>query len=71
VKKSGTVKQSLYRHADVKGEKQYSSYSFLTSALDEGEWLATCVCRKAIETAVNFVKASIKNNLYTGILWWN
>jgi hypothetical protein len=26
------------RHADTKGEKSYSSYSFLTSALDEGYW---------------------------------
>jgi hypothetical protein len=28
------VKLSLYRHTDTKGESKYSSYSFLTSALD-------------------------------------
>jgi hypothetical protein len=29
------------RHAGAKGEKNYSSYSFLTSALDMGEWSAS------------------------------
>jgi len=29
------------RHAGAKGEKRYSSYSFLTSALDGGEWSAS------------------------------
>jgi hypothetical protein len=33
----GKVKLSRYRHAGDKGERSYSSYSFLTSALDEGE----------------------------------
>jgi hypothetical protein len=28
------------RHADGKGERKYNSYSFLTSALDGGEWSA-------------------------------
>jgi hypothetical protein len=34
------VKLSRYRHADDKGERRYSSYLFLTSKLDEGEWSA-------------------------------
>jgi hypothetical protein len=29
------------RHADAKGERRYSSFSFLTSALDGGEWSAS------------------------------
>jgi hypothetical protein len=29
------------RHAGVKGEKSYSSYSFLTSVLDRGGWSAS------------------------------
>jgi hypothetical protein len=29
-----------YRHAGAKGENKYSSYLFLTSALDGGEWSA-------------------------------
>jgi hypothetical protein len=29
-------------HAGAKGERSYSSYSFLTSALDGGEWSALC-----------------------------
>jgi hypothetical protein len=29
------------RHADAKGERNYSSYSFLTSALSESEWSAS------------------------------
>jgi hypothetical protein len=28
------AKLSRYRHADAKGERKYSSHSFLTSALD-------------------------------------
>jgi hypothetical protein len=28
-------------HRGAKGERRYSSYSFLTSALDEGEWSAS------------------------------
>jgi hypothetical protein len=34
-----TVKMPRYRHAGHKGE-EYSSYSFLTSALQEGGWSA-------------------------------
>jgi hypothetical protein len=30
------AKLSLYRHAGAKGIRMYSSYSFVTSALDEG-----------------------------------
>jgi hypothetical protein len=29
------------RHAGAKGERKYSSYSFLASALDGGEWSAS------------------------------
>jgi hypothetical protein len=29
------------RHAGAKGERKYSSYSFLTSALHGGEWSAS------------------------------
>jgi hypothetical protein len=29
------------RHDDARGERRYSSYSFLTSALDGGEWSAS------------------------------
>jgi hypothetical protein len=39
--KSGSkvnVKLSRYHRADAKGEMSYSFYSFLTSALDRGEW---------------------------------
>jgi hypothetical protein len=36
------VKLSCYCHAGDKGEKRYSSYSFLTLALDKGEWSASC-----------------------------
>jgi hypothetical protein len=32
------VKLSRYRHAGGKGERQYSFYSFLTSALGGGQW---------------------------------
>jgi hypothetical protein len=35
------VKLSRYRHAGAKGEMRYSFYSFLTSALDGGEWSAS------------------------------
>jgi hypothetical protein len=31
------VKLSNYRHAGAKGQRNYSSYSFLTSALDDGK----------------------------------
>jgi hypothetical protein len=34
-------KLSRYRHATTKRERKYSSYSFLTSALDVGEWSAS------------------------------
>jgi hypothetical protein len=30
---------SRYRHAGTNGERSYGSFSFLTSALDGGEWL--------------------------------
>jgi hypothetical protein len=33
-----TVKMFGYRHAGDKGERGYSSYSFLTSALNGGKW---------------------------------
>jgi hypothetical protein len=33
----GKVKLSLYRHAGANGERKYSSWSFLTSALDGGK----------------------------------
>jgi hypothetical protein len=36
-KKSGPVT----RHGGVLGERRYSSYSFLTSALEWGEWSAS------------------------------
>jgi hypothetical protein len=29
------------RHADAKGERKYSSFSFLALELDEGEWSAS------------------------------
>jgi hypothetical protein len=32
---------SRYHHADAKGERKYSSYSCLTSALDGDEWSAS------------------------------
>jgi hypothetical protein len=32
------VKLSDYRHAGAHGDMKFSSYSFLTSALDGGEW---------------------------------
>jgi len=32
---------SRYHHACAKGERKYSSYSFLTSALDGGDWSAS------------------------------
>jgi hypothetical protein len=35
------VKLSLCHHAGDKGERKYSSYSFLTSALNGGEWSAS------------------------------
>jgi len=35
------VKLSHYHHAGDKGERKYSSYSFLTLALDGGEWSAS------------------------------
>jgi hypothetical protein len=35
-------KLSYYSHADAKGERKYSFYSFLTSTLDGGEWSASC-----------------------------
>jgi hypothetical protein len=35
------VKLSRYSHADAKGERKYSFYLFLTSALDAGEWSAS------------------------------
>jgi hypothetical protein len=36
------VKLSRYGHADAKGVRKCSSYSFLTSALDGGEWSTSC-----------------------------
>jgi hypothetical protein len=33
------------RHEGAWGERRYSSYSFLTSALDGGEWSASCPSR--------------------------
>jgi hypothetical protein len=37
-----TTKQSLYTPCRrLGGERRYSSYSFATSALDEGEWSAS------------------------------
>jgi hypothetical protein len=35
------AKLSRYLHADAKEERRYSSYSFLTSALDGCEWSAS------------------------------
>jgi hypothetical protein len=32
------VKLSRYRHVGAKRERRYSSYSFMTSALEGGEW---------------------------------
>jgi hypothetical protein len=34
-----------YRHAGAKGARRYSSYSFLISALDGGEWSASRTVR--------------------------
>jgi hypothetical protein len=41
------IKQSGHatRHGGAWGERRYSSYSFLTSALDGGEWSASCTGR--------------------------
>jgi hypothetical protein len=36
------VKQSHNTPMEVQGERMYSFYSFMTSALDEGEWSALC-----------------------------
>jgi hypothetical protein len=36
------VKLSYYHYAEAKRERRYSSYSFLTSALDGGQWSASC-----------------------------
>jgi hypothetical protein len=36
---------SCYRHAGGNGERNNSSYSFLTLALREGEWSASCLGR--------------------------
>jgi hypothetical protein len=36
-KSKSVVKLSRYRHADDNGQRQYSSYSFLTLALDGGD----------------------------------
>jgi hypothetical protein len=33
------------RHTDAKGEKRYSSYSFLISTLEGGEWSASPIGR--------------------------
>jgi hypothetical protein len=35
------IKLSRYRHVDAKGERVCSLHSFLTSAVDRGEWLAS------------------------------
>jgi hypothetical protein len=35
------VNLSRYRHEGEKVERKYSSYSFMTSALDRGEWSAS------------------------------
>jgi hypothetical protein len=35
------VSSSINRHSGTKGERTYSSYSFLTSVLDKGEWSAS------------------------------
>jgi hypothetical protein len=35
------LKLSTTRHEGAWGERRYSSYSFLTSALDGGEWSAS------------------------------
>jgi hypothetical protein len=34
IRNCNTIKLSRYRHSGHKGERKYSSYSFLTSALD-------------------------------------
>jgi hypothetical protein len=41
IKSKSKVKLSLYCHAGTKGERLYSSYSFLTSAVDGDEWSAS------------------------------
>jgi hypothetical protein len=38
-------KATPLRHAGAKGEKMYSSYSFLTSALDASEWSVSHLAR--------------------------
>jgi hypothetical protein len=40
IKKSKAVP---LHHAGAKGERKYSFYSFVTSALDKGEWSASCL----------------------------
>jgi hypothetical protein len=39
------IKQSRYTPWRRLGERRHSSYSFTTSALDGGEWSASCPCR--------------------------
>jgi hypothetical protein len=36
------------RHGGRWGERRYSSYSFLTSALDGGEWSASAAVAQAV-----------------------
>jgi hypothetical protein len=38
---SGKLKLSRYRNAGAEGERKYRPDSFLTSALDAGEWSAS------------------------------
>jgi hypothetical protein len=40
-KQQSSSKAVLLRHAGAKGKRWYSSYSFLISALDRGEWSAS------------------------------
>jgi hypothetical protein len=52
IPKTRKVKLSLYRHAVDKGERSYSSYSFLTSALDEvscQRHISAVLCRRGID----------------------
>jgi hypothetical protein len=52
ISKTRKVKLSLYRHAVDKGERSYSSYSFLTSALDEvscQRHISAVLCRRGID----------------------
>jgi hypothetical protein len=59
------VQLSRYCYAGDKGEKRYSSYSFLTSALDVGEWSASRP-RRALPLGI--LKGKANNNIAAGVM---